>query len=253
MGRLKGGRNKMKDCSAGRLMNAEPAVKINSIFMKTSFLTGVLILLSALAIPSFCQAQKAFNLKELLAKDKFVNFSKTLAPLDAGDKHGVTCDGIAWLKDTRFSNGVIDIDFRGRDAFQKSFLGIIFHGVDTTTYDIIYFRPFNFRTTDSVRREHAVQYCSMPDYPWDRLRTERNGQFEKSIQDAPDPEQWFHARIVVHGKEVKVYVNGARSPVLTVQKLNDRGDGMIGLWSSSYGVNGDFANLVVTPENISRP
>ncbi|HZE84326.1 MAG TPA: hypothetical protein VE035_08445 [Puia sp.] len=218
--------------------------------MKTSpFLMAAMILLPAFCVPSFCLAQN----RSLLTSDKLINFSKTLIPLNAGGKQGVTCDGIAWLKDTHFSSGTIEVDLRGKDVVQKSFLGIVFHGVDTTTYDIIYFRPFNFRTTDSVRRIHAVQYCSAPDYPWDRLRAERNGQFEKGIQPPPDPEQWFHARIEVHGKEVSVYVNGARYSSLTVQKLNDRKDGLIGIWSSSYGVTGDFANLVITPENISRP
>src|ERR1017187_621430 len=49
-------------------------------------------------------------------------------------------------------------------------LGIAFHGEDTSTYDAVYFRPFNFNTTDPVRKIHAVQYVSMPDNPWFRLR-----------------------------------------------------------------------------------
>jgi hypothetical protein len=71
-------------------------------------------------------------------------------------------DGIAWWPETNFANGTIEFDVRGKDVFQKSFVGIAFHGVDEKTYDAVYFRPFNFRASDPARRNHAVQYVSMP-------------------------------------------------------------------------------------------
>jgi len=42
-------------------------------------------------------------------------------------------------------------------------VGIAFHGSDNKTLDAIYFRPFNFQSTDPVRKIHAVQYVSHPD------------------------------------------------------------------------------------------
>ena len=151
--------------------------------------------------------------------------------------------GIAWLKDTRFSTGIIEVDIRGRDVFQKSFIGIVFHGVDTLTHDLVYFRPFNFRAEDPIRKIHAVQYVSHPDYPCDRLRKERNGIYEKGIDPPPVATDWFHARIEVGEKQVKVFVNGSKTPSLVVDKLNDRKTGMIGLWNE--GDNGEFANLSI--------
>ena len=154
---------------------------------------------------------------------------------------GISSTGIVWLTGVNFSNGTIEVDLRGKDIFQQSFLGIAFHGVDTLTYDAVYFRPFNFQSKDSVRKIHAVQYISEPEYPWDRLRQERNGIFEKGITPAPSPTEWFHARIVVSGSSIVVYVNNAVTPSLSITKLNIRKDGLIGIWAN--GLNGDFANL----------
>jgi len=213
-------------------------------FLMTAGLAGLA------GIDGKAQTARAYPLKELLAQKKLDSYAKTLVPLDEDGKQGVACAGIAWLKDVRFSTGAIEIDLKGRDVFQKSFLGIVFHGVDTSRYDIVYFRPFNFRTPDSVRRIHAVQYCSAPEFGWERLRKERNARFEKAIDPPPAPEEWFHARIEVDGEGmVRVYVNHARTPSLVVHKLNNRKDGWVGIWSSSQDAGdtpGRFANLAIT-------
>src|SRR5438128_7059953 len=51
-------------------------------------------------------------------------------------------DGVAFLPGIEFSNGTVEFDVRGKDVAQQSFVGVAFHGVDATTYDAIYFRPF---------------------------------------------------------------------------------------------------------------
>jgi hypothetical protein len=165
-----------------------------------------------------------------------------------GQYKGVSCSGLIWIKGTDFSTGSIDIDLRGRDVFQQSFLGIAFHGIDSITYDAIYFRPFNFHSADTLRRKHMVQYMCEPDYPWDRLRKEHPLVYENGIASAPVAAAWFHAHIVVTDDEIRVYVNHADSPSLVVKKLNDRTSGLLGLWDDS--LPGDFANLVVKNESI---
>jgi hypothetical protein len=163
----------------------------------------------------------------------------------------VSGEGIAWLEGVEFTNGVIEFDVKGKDEFQKSFVGVAFRGVDEKTHDVVYFRPFNFKAEDSERRIHAVQYVSLPDFPWDRLRKERTGQYEKAIfpkpeMTAPDPNGWFHARIVVAKPKVSVYVNDAKEPSLVVDELSDRKSGWVGLWVGS-SAGGTFANLKITP------
>jgi hypothetical protein len=199
---------------------------------------SLLIILNTIAQPG------KYNLLSLLGESKLESFGKTLKPLEEKRKKGISLDGIVWLKGVNFSKGTIEFDLRGKDSLQKSFVGIAFHGVDTSTYDAIYFRPFNFQSTDPIRKVHMVQYISLPKFTWQYLRSEFNGVYEKGINPAPSPNEWLHAKIVVGDTDIKVYVNNSSTPSLTVQKLNDRQDGKIGLWSSD--LPGDFANLVIS-------
>lgn len=205
------------------------------------FLTTVFAMLISIA---GIQAQ-SFNLQQLLSQGKLETYTKDISQLNEGNKHGLSFQGLVWLTGQDFSTGTIELDMRGRDVFQKSFLGVAFHGVDTVTHDIIYFRPFNYRADDPVRKSHAVQYVSHPDFPWDTLRARFPGVYEKGINPPPPATEWFHARIVVGEKDIKVYVNGAGTPSLTVNKLNNRKSGKIGLWNGVYGEDGDFANLKI--------
>ena len=60
---------------------------------------------------------------------------------------------------------------------------------------------------------------------------------------APSPTDWFHARIVVKETKIQVYVNGSTTPSLSVNKLNSRTSGLVGIWNN--GLDGEFANLVI--------
>ena len=205
---------------------------------------NLIFLLGAILVVSVSDAQQqSFNLQQLLKEKKLITYGQDIIPITDSDKKGISTTGIVWLKGVNFSNGVIEIDLRGKDVLQRSFIGIAFHGVDTVTYDAIYFRPFNFQSPDPVRKIHAVQYISEPDFPWHRLRDEKNGVYEKAVNPAPSPNDWFHALIEVKDSQITVYVNNAATPSLTVNKLNTRKEGMIGIWNE--GLNGDFANLVI--------
>ncbi|MBL0745656.1 family 16 glycoside hydrolase [Chryseolinea lacunae] len=202
----------------------------------------LVIMLLAFAATGF--AQTTYNVQQLLKEKKFtLDLPKPFPYTDSG-KDAIFFSGIAWLTGVEFSTGTIELDLRGQDVFQRSFLGIAFHGVDSATFDVVYFRPFNFQADDPVRKIHAVQYMTLPDYPWDRLRNERNGIYEKAVNPAPKADEWFHARIEILQDDIKVYVNRATTPSLVVKKLNTRKTGKIGLWNE--GLPGGFANLVIT-------
>jgi hypothetical protein len=153
-------------------------------------------------------------------------------------------DGIVWLPVKDFQNGVIEIELRGKDVFQRSFIGIVFHGIDAVSYDAVYCRPFNFSAKDSIRRIHAVQYISHPDFTWEKLRTERNAVFEKEIVNPPSAGDWFTMKLAIDGKTVKVYINNAVEPSLTVEKLNTRTAGKIGLFTADSS-GGDFKTIKI--------
>jgi glyoxylase-like metal-dependent hydrolase (beta-lactamase superfamily II) len=172
---------------------------------------------------------------------------RTVARLDAraGDG-GVLFDGIL------LGEGVIEVDLKGKDVAQQSFLGIAFHVVDWTTLDAVYFRPFNFKAAGAEQRAHAVQYVSHPRNTWQRLRAERPGQFEQPIAPPPDPNGWFHARIVLAAGRVEVFVNGAGKPSLSVEDLGAAKSGGVALWAGN-GSDGAFANLTITPTAPAGP
>ena len=97
-----------------------------------------------------------------------------------------------------------------------------------------------------MSRGHAIQYHSLPDYRWDRLRKERPGEYEQPVDPAPDPNTWFRVRIVVADSTVNVFVADATRSCLTIRKLNSRTTGLVGLWVGNYS-GGDFANLDIAP------
>lgn len=150
------------------------------------------------------------------------------------------------LRDIEFTSGVIEFDALGQsDPPQSNFLGVAFRFVDRENYDAVYFRPFNFRADDPVRRIHAVQYISHPGNPWYDLRKNQPQKYEQPIHPPPDGDAWFHVRIVVEKPRLRVYVNDAREPSLSVEELSPREGGGIGLWVGP-GRGGHIANLKIT-------
>lgn len=151
-------------------------------------------------------------------------------------------DGIAWIKGKSFGSGIIEFDIKGKDKPQGSFVGIAFHGSNDSTFEIIYFRPFNFRSTDPVRKGHAVQYVASPNYDWPKLRADFPNKYEQPISPAPDPNEWFHVRITVESEKISVYVNNSNQPSLTVVPLVKTSGKMIGYWVGNTS-GGDWKNL----------
>jgi hypothetical protein len=155
-------------------------------------------------------------------------------------------NGVVWIEGTDFSEGTIEVDIRGRDMPQRSFVGIAFHAKDDKTYESVYLRPFNFRTDDATRHQHAVQYISLPEYDWQRLRKEFPEEFENPVDASVAPTDWVPLRVVVKGRTIQVYVGTVKSPTLEVRKLGQEDRGMVGLWAGNNS-DGDFANLRITP------
>ncbi|WP_183577379.1 hypothetical protein HDF18_11385 [Mucilaginibacter sp. X5P1] len=188
-----------------------------------------------------------YNLAQWLSEKKLdiVNREATAGPTGGALLSAADGDGVAWLDKVDFSNGIIEVDLKGKNVEQQSFLGIAFHGVDGKTLDAIYFRPFNFRSTDLQKHIHMVEYVSHPKYTWQVLREKFPGQYEKGLSNPPNPDGWFHVRIEVNYPEIKVFVGDDQKPCLTVKQLNDRKSGKIGLWVGN-GSDGAFANLKIS-------
>lgn len=186
---------------------------------------------------------KVFNRKVSALNDRFGGPARQRG-VHLDEREG---DGGAWLENYQFANGEIEFDVKGKDVLQQSFVGIAFHVIDSTTFDAIYFRPFNFKAADPVRKSHAVQYISMPGYDWQKLRNEQPNKYEQPVEPALDPNDWVHVRVVVNSGKVAVFVNDAKAPSLTVEQLSHRPGGMVGFWVGNNSA-GDFANLKISPK-----
>jgi hypothetical protein len=153
-------------------------------------------------------------------------------------------EGLVWLPVSNFSNGTIEMEMRGKDVFQKSFIGIAFHALNDSTYDAVYCRPFNFFTKDSVRKIHAIQYISHPVFTWKKLREERNGVFEKEVISPPDPNGWFTLKLVINNKSIKGFINQSETPSLVVEKISSIPSGRVGIFLGA-GSGGDFKKIKI--------
>ena len=153
-------------------------------------------------------------------------------------------EGLLVLKGIEFANGTIEFDVKGRNVIQQSFVGIAFHGLNDSTYDGVYFRPFNFQSGESTRRHHSVQYISPPKYDWAVLRETHPGKYENALVTAIDPESWFHAKIIIKADSIAVYVNDDKKASLTIQQISNRTTGKIGFWVGNNS-DGDFKNLSI--------
>ena len=194
----------------------------------------------------------SYDLSSMHEKGQLAVYNREVSVFSDQGKTGIRFsksenDGFALLEHVIFSNGTIELDIRGKDVLQQSFVGVAFHGTDNKTMDVVYFRPFNFQAADPVRKSHSVQYVSHPEHTWQVLREKFNGVYEKPVNPPPDGNEWFHVRVVINSPLIKVYVNGNKEPSLTVEKLNNRASGRIGLWVGNNS-DGDFANLQISSQ-----
>jgi hypothetical protein len=152
------------------------------------------------------------------------------------------------LTKSDFENGTIELDIAGAppagasDSARGS-VGIAFHLKSPTQFECFYLRMTNARADDQVRRNHTLQYISVPDFPFERTRAETPGLYE-SYADL-EAGVWTKLRIVVSGPQAKLYINGSDQPSLIVNDLKlGKLRGKVALWSGR-DADGYFSNLRV--------
>ena len=190
------------------------------------------------------------DLPALLASGKLRAVNREVTRLTEAGRAGVHLSakrdaGVVWIEGSEFGEGTITLDVRGKDVLQQSFLGLAFHRKDDNTYEGVYLRPFNFRATDLARHQHAVQYISLPDFDWPKLREAFPEEFENPVDASVSPTDWVTLRIVVQAQRVQIFVGTPAAPALEVRKLGTLTSGQVGLWVGNNS-DGDFANLRIT-------
>ncbi len=183
------------------------------------------------------------DLSSINNPDIWTLYNRQIVEDDIVHLNGQPGDGLLWINDLIFKNGKIDLDIKGIDVRGQSFVGIAFHILNDSTFDAIYFRPFNFKSPE--RKGHSVQYISHPKNTWYFLRENFPEKYENPVSPVPDPTGWLHATIEVKYPEVKVFVNNAKEPSLVIQQLSNRKEGLLGFWVGNNS-EGWFRNLKIT-------
>jgi hypothetical protein len=160
---------------------------------------------------------------------------------------------IALVGGTDFKDGTIEVDVAGLpilaiDPTVRGFVGVEFHvQPHGAQAENVYLRPTNGRADDQLRRNHSVQYESLPEFPWHRLREEAPGKYESYVD--LESGAWTKMRIEVLGTKARLYVNGAEQPCLIVNDLKlGEVRGQIALWAYT-ATDAYFSNLRVTEIN----
>ena len=162
---------------------------------------------------------------------------------------------VAIVTGVDFGDGTIEVDVAGAPragapADSRGFIGVEFRlSEGGARGEVVYLRPTNGRADDQLRRNRSVQYESLPDFPWHRLRKESPGVYE-SYADL-ETGAWTKMRIVVSGTTARLFVNGADQPCLVVNGLKlGEARGPVALWSH-VSTDGYFSNLRVESSRMS--
>ena len=193
------------------------------------------------------------QLKLVNVKAETVTFKgrKALRVLDAA-KPGSGDEGrLVILPKTEFQDGVIEVDLAGEPGpgaaeGARGFVGVAFRvAADQSRFECIYLRPTNGRAEDQVRRNHSVQYISVPGFPWPFLRKEFPEKYETYVDLVPA--EWTKVKIEVRGEKARLYVNGVEQPTLIVNDLKQgQSKGSIALWIGT-GTLAHFSNVRISP------
>ncbi len=173
--------------------------------------------------------------REIFAIDEEAN---TLA---LNDQSG---SGMAIIEHVNFDIGTIEIELKGENIDGKSFVGVAFNIENDSTYEAVYFRPFNFQSDEKLRRGHSVQYIYHPKNTWRFLRTNYEGQYEAEFPRQPSPDDWFRIRVKVDTDKVYVYDGESNIELLAVDRLSKPSSRKIGLWTG-HNSKGEFRNLKI--------
>ena len=193
------------------------------------------------------------QLKLVNVKAETVTFKgrKALQVRDAAAE-GTGDEGrLAILPQTNFQDGIIEVELTGEPGpgageGARGFVGIAFRvAPDQSRFECIYLRPTNGRADDQVRRNHSVQYISIPGFPWPFLRKEFPEKYETYVDLRPA--EWTKVKIEVRGEKVRLFVNGVEQPTLVVNDLKQGvSKGAIALWVGN-GTVAHFSNLRISP------
>src|SRR5215470_13766910 len=220
--------------------------------MRASILVPLLFVIAIALVRVQAQTIPLDSLKLLNVKAEAVTFKGRKAiRIDDAAPESLGDEGrLAILSNTDFQDGVIEVDLAGEPRpgageGARGFVGIAFRiAPDQSRFECIYLRPTNGRADDQVRRNHSVQYISMPGFPWHLLRKDFPEKYESYVDLVAG--EWTKVKIEVRGDKARLYVNGVEQPTLLINDLKQgQSKGSVALWIGP-GTLAHFANLRIS-------
>jgi hypothetical protein len=138
-------------------------------------------------------------------------------PTVVGSDTAWAISGVALLRDVAFEDGVIELD-----AYM-GFPALVFHAESPDEYETVYLR------VPMTGRPDALQYSPVHRrfLAW---RLYPDGQARATFDTTGGMFARNRVRVVVEGREARVYVNGAAAPSLVATLRHPARGGAIGVW-----------------------
>ena len=152
----------------------------------------------------------------------------------------LSSNGKAILKNTKFTNGIIEYDVALSD--KRGFMGVMWRMQDDKNFEKFYMRPHQSGNPDA--NQYTPVYNGISG--WQLYYGEQfSVPFKYSFNE------WLHVKVVVFGKNAEIYIKDMKKPALVVDLKRDVKSGTVGLEADGSPVfklaGGYFANFDFTP------
>jgi len=142
--------------------------------------------------------------------------------------------GVAMLKDSEFSEGIIEYDVVFDET--RTFAGLRFHALKGPNFENFYLRAHQSGNPDA--NQYMPVYNGVPG--WQLYYGEQYSSPTKYVFN-----KWIHVKVVVSGKLADIFIMDMQTPALTVKLKRDEVTGKLGLWGLNLGGDVRFANFAV--------
>ncbi len=142
--------------------------------------------------------------------------------------------GLAMLKDTKFTNGIIEYDVHMKET--RTFAGLRLRAQKGPNFENFYMRGHHSGDPDA--NQYMPVYNNIPS--WQLYYGE-----SYSAPTKYDFNQWMHIKVVVSGKLADFYIVDMEKPAFTAELKREEQTGKIGLWGLNLKGQVWFANFAV--------
>ena len=126
-----------------------------------------------------------------------------------------------------------------------NFMGLVFHASSPESSEVVFFRPGQSGTMESVQYAPALNGVAAA---W---QVYHGADANAAVDLAFD--RWLHVRLDITEVTATLYLNDDTTPVLTVPRLAGVGGTSVGVWTGFFGRGAWFSNIRYTAQPSPAP